>query len=120
MQVTERRKIGLFIVVSTTITPANIAVARWFATDENLFNYYSKTIRTLGLVLLSRPKNIRTLGLVFHCLFRLLTLFSMGLFGAAYRWGWGRALPLENLSHVSYIDETWHSYTLPKENPKNI
>ena len=27
--------------------------------------------------------------------------------------------PLENLSHISYIDETWHSYTLPKEDPKN-
>ena len=24
-----------------------------------------------------------------------------------------------NLSHISYIDETWHSYTLPKEDPKN-
>ena len=22
------------------------------------------------------------------------------------------------LSHISYIDETWHTYTLPKENPK--
>ena len=24
------------------------------------------------------------------------------------------------LSHVSYNDETWHSYTWPKEDPKNI
>ena len=24
------------------------------------------------------------------------------------------------LSHISYNDETWHSYTLPKEDPKNI
>ena len=23
-------------------------------------------------------------------------------------------------SHISYNDETWHSYTLPKEDPKNI
>ena len=24
----------------------------------------------------------------------------------------------ENLSHISYNDETWHNYTLPKEDPK--
>ena len=35
----------------------------------------------------------------------------MGLFGAAHR--------CRNLSHISYIDETWHSYTLPKEDKKN-
>ena len=40
----------------------------------------------------------------------LLTLFRMGIFGAAHR----------NLSHISYNDETWHGYTLPKEDPKNI
>ena len=31
----------------------------------------------------------------------------MGLYGA-------------DLSHVSYNDETWHSYILPKEDPKNV
>ena len=35
-------------------------------------------------------------------------LLGMGLFG----------LLMENLSHMSYNDETWHSYTLPKEAPK--
>ena len=35
-------------------------------------------------------------------------LLRMGLFG----------LLMENLSHMSYNDETWHSYTLPKEAPK--
>ena len=29
-------------------------------------------------------------------------------------------LPPNNLSHISYIDETWHSNTLPKKEPKNI
>ena len=24
------------------------------------------------------------------------------------------------MSHISYNDGTWHSYTLPKEDPKNI
>ena len=28
--------------------------------------------------------------------------------------------PSLNLSHISYNHETWHSYTLPKEDPKNI
>ena len=27
--------------------------------------------------------------------------------------------PSYNLSHISYNDEAWHSYTLPKEDPKN-
>ena len=31
----------------------------------------------------------------------------MGFFGAAHGWA------------TSYNDETWHSYTLPKEDPKN-
>ena len=39
----------------------------------------------------------------------------MDIFGAAH--GWGGA---KNLSHKSYNDETWHSYTLPKDDPKNI
>ena len=29
-------------------------------------------------------------------------------------------LPSENLSGISYNDETWHSYTLPSEDPKII
>ena len=29
-------------------------------------------------------------------------------------------LPPENLLRISYNDETWHSYTLPKEDPKII
>ena len=37
----------------------------------------------------------------------------MGFFGAAH--GWGGAF-----WHISYNDETWHSYTLPKEDPKNV
>ena len=40
----------------------------------------------------------------------------MGNFGAAHELGGG---PPEDLSHISYNDETWHSYTLPKD-PKNI
>ena len=51
-----------------------------------------------------------------------LTQFSMGIFGAAHGWGEGRkkaSLP-QNLSHMSYNDENWHSYTLPNEDPKTI
>ena len=39
--------------------------------------------------------------------FEMLTLFRMDIFGVA-------------LSHISYNDETWHSCTLPKEDPENI
>ena len=45
----------------------------------------------------------------------------MGFFGAAYECeyvcegGMGQKGP----PLTSYIDETWHSYTLPKEDPKN-
>ena len=47
----------------------------------------------------------------------------MGFSGAAHEWGRGQKAPpppSSNLSHISYNDETWHSYTLPKEDPKNI
>ena len=46
----------------------------------------------------------------------------MGIFGAAHRWGGeGQKGPHPwNLSHIYYNDETWHSYTLPEEDPKNI
>ena len=40
----------------------------------------------------------------------------MGVFGAAHGWGKGG----KNLSDMSYNDETWHSYIMPKEDPKNI
>ena len=51
---------------------------------------------------------------------RTLTLFRMALFGTAHRWG-GPKRPLpKNLSHISYKDETWHNYTLSKEDPKDI
>ena len=30
------------------------------------------------------------------------------------------APPPGNLSHISYNDETWHGYRLPKEDSKNI
>ena len=51
------------------------------------------------------------------------TLFRMGFFGAAHKWGafWPFFLaPLPKIRHTSYSNETWHSYTLPKEDPKNV
>ena len=45
----------------------------------------------------------------------------MDFFGAAHGWVVGqKSPPLRNLSHISYNDEIWQSYTLPKEDPKNI
>ena len=48
-----------------------------------------------------------------------LTLFRMGFLGAAHRWG-GFLAPFLKSVIISYNDETWHSYTLPKEDQKNI
>ena len=44
----------------------------------------------------------------------------MGFFGAAHGWGGGGLFgpPPLNPPHISYNDETWHSYTLPKEDAK--
>ena len=42
----------------------------------------------------------------------ILTLFRIGLFGAAHRWGGQKIRPPQNLLHVFYNDKTWHIYTL--------
>ena len=53
--------------------------------------------------------------------FRPLHLFRMSIFRAAHGWGEGQKDPPSwNLSQISYNNETWHSYTLPKEDSKNI
>ena len=45
----------------------------------------------------------------------------MGYFGAAQGWGGGaKKHPSQNLPHIFYNNETWHSYIVPKEDPKNI
>ena len=41
----------------------------------------------------------------------------MDHFGAARGWE-AKGPPAENLSDISYSNETWHTYTLPKEDPK--
>ena len=50
-----------------------------------------------------------------------LTLFRMGFFGDAHGCG-GQKAPPPSLKSVTHIlnHETWHSYTLPKEDPRNI
>ena len=42
----------------------------------------------------------------------------MGLFGTAH--GLGEQKDPKNVSHILCNFETWHSYTLPKEDSKNI
>ena len=49
----------------------------------------------------------------------LLNPIQDGLFRSCSRMGEPKGPPLQNLSHISDIDETWHSYTLLKEDPKN-
>ena len=50
----------------------------------------------------------------------LFTLFRMGLFGAAWGLGGPKKVPLSTiyLTNLSYYDETWYNYTLPKEDLK--
>ena len=42
------------------------------------------------------------------------------LFGGCSRIEGAKMPSPQTLSHISYNDETWHSYTLPKQDPKNI
>ena len=50
----------------------------------------------------------------------ILTLFRMGYFGAAHRYGGGKA-PLPKICHTYLtIMKLGHSYSLSKEDPKNI
>ena len=44
----------------------------------------------------------------------------MGLFRTAHRSGWAKRSPSLKSAHISDNDKTWHSYTLLKEDPKNI
>ena len=45
-----------------------------------------------------------------------LTIFRMSFFWATHEWRGGQKGPTsQNLSHISYNDETWLSYNLPKE-----
>ena len=48
---------------------------------------------------------------------KVLPLYRMVFFGSAQD---GRRHPPYNLSLISHNDETWRSYTLPKEDSKNI
>ena len=49
-----------------------------------------------------------------------LTLFRMIFFGADHGWGRAKRPPSLKLSLISCNGETWHSHTLPKEDPRNI
>ena len=50
-----------------------------------------------------------------------LILFRMDFSGLLTDVGRAKKAHLpKNLSHISCNDETWYSYTLPKEDPKNI
>ena len=50
-----------------------------------------------------------------------LTLFRMGIFGGAHGWkGGAKRLPLPEVWHTYPTMMELGSYTLPKEDPKNI
>ena len=57
----------------------------------------------------------------FTLLFYFLTLFRMGFFGAAHKWGGGqKGPPLPKICRKYPTMMKQQSYTLPKEDPKNI
>ena len=55
---------------------------------------------------------------------KTLTLFRMGIFGAGHGWGGGRGggakYPLPKIRQTYPTMITLGSYTLPKEDPKNL
>ena len=57
--------------------------------------------------------------LLFEKLYGILNLLTTGLFfKAAHGLGGPKMPPPQNMSYISYNDDTWYSYTLPKENHK--
>ena len=50
----------------------------------------------------------------------ILNPFQNGLFRGCSRMGGAKKHPSQNLPHIFYNNETWHSYIVPKEDPKNI
>ena len=58
--------------------------------------------------------------MLFEKLYTILTLLTMDLFfRAAHGLAKPKRLPLPKMSYISYDDDTWQSYTLPKEDPKS-
>ena len=58
---------------------------------------------------------------LFEKLYTILTLLMMRLFpGLLTEWRDQKDLPLKNMSDISYSYGTLYSYTLPKEDTKNI
>ena len=51
---------------------------------------------------------------------KILTLFRMGFFGAAHGWGETKRPPFPKICHTYPTVMKLGSYTLPKEDPKNI
>ena len=49
-----------------------------------------------------------------------LTLFRWTFLGCSRMGAGVKKAPLSKICHTSYNDETWHSYTLPKEDLKTI
>ena len=80
-----------------------------------IFSYFNKTTcrKQSSILTVFRRKQRSIKGFIFSLLLPVMP-FRMGLFGAAHRWGrvGGRGR--------SYNDETWHSYTLTKEEPRNL
>ena len=92
--------------VPAVLFPKNSPVL-WSAFSKIVFKESRPVSSNCFLYFLANDKNLYP-----------ITLFRMGLLGVTH--GWGKVPPPLNLQHVSYNDETWHTYNLLKEDPKNI
>ena len=73
-----------------------------------------KHIQTIGRLL-----RTNCLSVFDHFVELVLNPIQDGLFRGCSRMG-GKKVPHPKICHTSCNNETWHNYTLPKEDPKNI
>ena len=73
-----------------------------------------KHIQTIGRLL-----RTNCLSVFDHFVELVLNPIQDGLFRGYSRMG-GKKVPHPKICHTSCNNETWHNYTLPKEDPKNI
>ena len=102
----------------------------WYIWDARVRESTLKTtaleINKIPIIMHSTFKVIYLLYFADLVIINPITLFRIDLFEAAHGWraregGGHKKAPLPwNLSHISYKDETWDSYTLPKEDRKKV
>ena len=99
-------------------------INKTYFTSQDAFYSRNKALTKINMLwlLYDRFGNV-SLYRKHHMPFRRLFFNPIqdGLFRGCSRMGGLFASPPPlKLPHISYNDETWHSYTLPKKDPKNV